>query len=263
MSWPLLVLHLSDLHFGPHGRFEGEDLDALAQRFHQAIEEARQELGWKERVGLCLVTGDVAEAARQKEYKQALVFFEALVGCLGLERSRVVFVPGNHDVSWGITKKIEIDQGEEGFDEAELERRIQQQEFQHFDGFLRDFYGQERVKLLGVQSLGHEAFLHTFPDERLAVAVLNSCERESHRRQGGFLSPAQAQSLMDQWRGGEARRWLKLIAIHHNPVPTVPESSWPWARYLVEKEKAGRGTPAKALRMRRPLRLRASESRRR
>jgi hypothetical protein len=245
MSWPLLTLHLSDLHFGPHGRFEGEHLEALARRFHQAIEEARQELGWKERVGLCIVTGDIAEAARQKEYKEALAFFEALVGCLGLERSRVIFVPGNHDVSWTLTKKLELDQEEEGFDDAELERRIQQQKFQHFEGFLHEFYGKDRASLPGVQSLGHEAFLHTFPEERLAVAVLNSCERESHRHQGGILSGEQAQALMNQWHGGEARHWLKVIAIHHNPVATVPENAWPWVQHLQEKEKAGKGAPLK------------------
>ena len=99
MSRPLLILHLSDLHFGPHSRFAGEDMESLAQRFHQAIDDARRELDWKERVGLCIVTGDVAEAARKKEYQDALVFFEALVGNLGLERPRFVFAPGNHDVS--------------------------------------------------------------------------------------------------------------------------------------------------------------------
>jgi hypothetical protein len=41
-----------------------------------------------------------------------------------------------------------------------------------------------------------------------------------------LLSAAQAQSLMNQWHGGEARHWLKIIAVHHNPVPTVPENAW-------------------------------------
>jgi DNA repair exonuclease SbcCD nuclease subunit len=56
MTWPLSILHLSDLHFGAHGRFHGEDKQALAERFHQAVEQAQQELGWKEQVGLCVVT---------------------------------------------------------------------------------------------------------------------------------------------------------------------------------------------------------------
>src|SRR5690349_14612727 len=109
MTWPLTLLHLSDLHFGPHGRFAGEDMKALAERFHQAIEQAREELGWKEAVGLCIVTGDVAEAARPGEYDEARTFFEALIGRLGLARPRVIFAPGNHDVSWHATRRIELD----------------------------------------------------------------------------------------------------------------------------------------------------------
>lgn len=47
-----------------------------------------------------LVTGDIAEAARPGEYDSALIFFGALVGRPGMLRSAVVFVSGNHDVSW-------------------------------------------------------------------------------------------------------------------------------------------------------------------
>jgi 3',5'-cyclic AMP phosphodiesterase CpdA len=241
MSQPLLILHLSDLHFGPHGRFEGEDLDALARRFHQAIDEARSELGWKEQVGLCIVTGDIAEAARPKEYKRALTFFEALVGTLGLARTRFIFTSGNHDVSWAITRKIEIDRGDEDFDAAELERRIQQHKFDHFENFLREFYGKGRAELSNVLNLGYGAYLHNFPHEQLTVAALNSCERESHRHQGGFLSPEQAQALMSQWHASEARSWLKVAAVHHNPVATVSENVWPWVDELQKKAKAGEG----------------------
>lgn len=103
---PFILLQLSDLHFGEHSRFHGQDLPRLAKACATAIASAREDLGWQEPVGLLLVTGDLAEAARPKEYRAALEFFSALVGHLSLERSRVVFVPGNHDVSW--TKCLEV-----------------------------------------------------------------------------------------------------------------------------------------------------------
>ena len=237
MRWPFSILHLSDLHFGPHGRFAGQDMKELARRFHQAIEQARGELGWEEPVGLCIVTGDLAEAARPAEYAQALEFFKALTGAMGLARSRVLFTPGNHDVSWNLTRRVELEQNDEGFGEDELERRIQSVKFEHFEKrFLQPFQGcgegGNPSRLPHVQSLGHGAFIHAFPEERLAVATLNSCERESHRRQGGFLSDTQAQALMDRWHTGEANGWLKIIAIHHNPVATVSENVRDWGEQL-------------------------------
>jgi len=93
------ILHLSDLHFGPHSRFADEDPARLGAAFHRALAEARKQLGITDRVDLVVVTGDVAEAAKPKEYETAAGFLTALAGALGLEHRRFVFVPGNHDVS--------------------------------------------------------------------------------------------------------------------------------------------------------------------
>src|SRR5258705_3901435 len=97
---PFALLQLSDLHFGPHSRFAGVDVEALAARCVDAVRAACEQLDFREQVAIVLVTGDVAEAARPGEYEHALTFFGALVARLGVLRSSVVFVPGNHDVSW-------------------------------------------------------------------------------------------------------------------------------------------------------------------
>jgi len=77
---PLLLLQLSDLHFGPHSRFaeyNPDYLDRLAAQCHQALDE-RGDLGWREAVCLVIVTGDIAEAAYPPEYATATPFFRAL-----------------------------------------------------------------------------------------------------------------------------------------------------------------------------------------
>jgi 3',5'-cyclic AMP phosphodiesterase CpdA len=61
---PFALLQLSDLHFGPNSRFAGVDMDGLAGRCADAVRDARGQLRWGEDVGLVLVTGDIAEAAR-------------------------------------------------------------------------------------------------------------------------------------------------------------------------------------------------------
>ena len=63
------LLHLSDLHFGPHSRFRtGGDVreaERLGKAFHRALLEAEALEG---RTDLVVVTGDVAEAARKEEF---------------------------------------------------------------------------------------------------------------------------------------------------------------------------------------------------
>ncbi len=218
------ILQLSDLHFGPHSRYSGMDSTVLGRQFAAAIKTAVKELGWSGGLRYCLVTGDIAEGARPSEYKTALTFFKTLLGELGVPESCCLFVPGNHDVSWTATKKVVLDQDDEGFSDAERDERISRVKLQHFDSFLREFYGKPREQLAGVTTLGHGAYVYHFPDDQLSVAALNTCERESHLRQGGALGKQQAQALMNHWLHDDARKLLKVVALHHNPVATVPQA---------------------------------------
>ena len=121
----MLILHLSDLHFGTHSRFKGEDLAKLGKAFFKDLTAARGSFAKGSRVDLVAVTGDIAESGKPTEFKDGERFLAALAGELGLDRRRFVFVPGNHDVSWPACKKVEADQEEEGFDENELRRRME------------------------------------------------------------------------------------------------------------------------------------------
>ena len=90
-----------------------------------------------------------------------------------------------------------------------------------YDAFLREFYNVDDLNAVATP-LGRGAYLHNFPDLRLSVAALNSCERESHRSQDhrGYVSREQARAVMDAWRSGDPSSWIKVLAVHHNPVST-------------------------------------------
>ena len=223
-SDPILVLHLSDLHFGPNSRFAGVDPNEIAKRFVGAANRARERLGLSTPVSLAVVTGDVAEAARPKEYEAAQSFFINLAASLGLDHQRFVFVPGNHDVSWPACKRAEADQEEFDFGDDELRRRFNRDKFANFESFLSEFYGAP-FESVGVR-LPASARVYDFPDLEITVAGLNSCEVESHRLEDhrGFLGRKQAQGIMDHWGTSEVGYWLKLVAVHHNPVVTVLEN---------------------------------------
>lgn len=233
---PLVLLQLSDLHFGPHSRFAGCDLERLAAQCRQALDEARGDLGWREAVGIVLVTGDIAEAARPPEYVAAATFFHALAGHLELPSHRFVFVPGNHDVSWTRCREIEGQLEDGAFPPSELRARLDEVKLAHFEKFIRDVHGgQARHEVDGasVTSLSHGVFVHDFPDLGLSVAALNSCERESHRREDhvGAMTDAQAQAVLDHWRRTPAEL-IRLVAVHHNPASMASPAIEQWLGFL-------------------------------
>ena len=60
---PLVILHLSDLHFGVQSRFEGLDAGRLGRQLIEDIVAARTRLGVGGPLALVVVTGDVASLA--------------------------------------------------------------------------------------------------------------------------------------------------------------------------------------------------------
>ncbi|MCP4693180.1 MAG: hypothetical protein GY859_34375, partial [Desulfobacterales bacterium] len=179
MKTPIVILHLSDLHFGAQSRFAGRNFEELGQRLGRAARDEAKSRGLKERPDLVVVTGDVAQTALGKEYDDAAAFFESLRESLErVPRDRFVFTPGNHDVSWFQCQRVEIDKNEFALTEEKFRKKLNQVKFQSFDAFTRDFLGKPRAET-GL-ALTRGAILHDFPDLMLSVGALNSCEQESH-----------------------------------------------------------------------------------
>jgi 3',5'-cyclic AMP phosphodiesterase CpdA len=232
---PILLLHLSDLHFGPHSRFGGESPERLGEGFHRALVVAQRRIGLPDqKVDLVLVTGDVAEAGKRSEFEDGRRFLAALAGGLGLLAGRFVFVPGNHDVNWASCKRAEAELEErEELTPDRLRRRLDEVKLDVYHDFLKRFHGVDDLSAIA-EPLGRGAHLHRFPDLRLAIAALNSCEQESHRPEDhlGLVSREQAEAALAALSRGELAAWLKILAVHHNPVVTTPANLAAWRRYL-------------------------------
>ncbi|AGP35197.1 metallophosphoesterase family protein [Sorangium cellulosum] len=96
---PITLLHLSDMQFGPHHRFEGPSSPgSLLQRLRDDLERLRDEEGI--RPDLVLLTGDLTEYGMKSQFDQLLSFAHGLTEVTELAPRRVVVVPGNHDVNW-------------------------------------------------------------------------------------------------------------------------------------------------------------------
>ena len=98
---PITILHLSDLHFGPHHRFgrlglptPDDTFDSLLTRLTDDLQGIETQCG---RPDLVPVTGDITERAKPGEpgeFKDAFDFLVGLSEHLELGHDRVVLVPG-------------------------------------------------------------------------------------------------------------------------------------------------------------------------
>jgi len=229
-----LILHLSDLHFGNQSRFAEQDLHKLGKAFFRAVERARSQIGIQDKIQMVIVSGDLTEIGKPLEFKQANVFLDALSGEIGLVPTRFVLAPGNHDLSWPLCKKVAADQEIEGFDDAELRRRMDAVKLQFYDAMLAGLYGKPLDEMPSHRPLASGGWLHDFPELRLSVAALNTCELESHRPEDhrGHLSLQQSEALMETWRQHPYLDWLKIVVVHHNPIATTVANVQDWTQSL-------------------------------
>nr|VFK63029.1 MAG: Calcineurin-like phosphoesterase [Candidatus Kentron sp. TUN] len=215
------ILHLSDLHFGDQ---------ALAEVCRTQLEtDLIRELGIRQLEYLVL-SGDVANHATQEEYDAAFAMVDRLVQRFGLDASRVMVVPGNHDVNWDLSeaaypfvpkRKLPsplpedccIPAGDAGAllrDEA-----LYRERFAHFSShFYRRVYGGREYPL----AYADQALVVERPEDQMLFLGLNSCWELDHHHQdrAGIHMPALSRAL-DRLQDGKYDGWLK-IAVWHHPV---------------------------------------------
>lgn len=228
----LLLVQLSDMHFGKHSRYAGADPTRLGHTVAENIERARTELKIPVLPSVVVVSGDLVEMAKPAEFTQAQAFLRAFHEKTALPRKAFVFVPGNHDLSWTDCKTIDLQREDEEFDDREWRKRIDDIKFQRFDRCVEGFYGDAWEKV--ARPLGHGAYLYIYPEHGLCVAALNSCERESHRSLDhlGMVGPEQAQAVMTALRSPECAPLLKCLVVHHHPDSTVPANVSAWRDWI-------------------------------
>lgn len=120
MSWSkkeksIQWLHISDFHVEDRDRY---DRDVVLRAFLNSLPDLTDRFG---KPDLIFSTGDIAYSGKETEYARATEFFDALLGILDLDRTRLIIVPGNHDVDRlagkGLTRTMQSrDEADEYFD---------------------------------------------------------------------------------------------------------------------------------------------------
>ena len=212
------ILHLADLHFGK---------SAFARVCRTQLEtDLIQELGIK-RLEYLVISGDITNSSTEEEYDAAFAMVDGLVKRFGLDSSRVVIVPGNHDLNWELSKKAYpfiyqsdlpkslqedryIQAGEVGGllrdDELYLKR------FAIFSHFYRRIYSGQDFPL---DEAAQVRFVER-PEDRILFLGLNSCWQLDHhfRDRASIHMPALTKAF-DRLNDGKYEGWLKIATWHH------------------------------------------------
>lgn len=91
MQLPIRILHISDVHI----RGDNQIRDRVLLAFIESIEGLGERFGHPD---LVVMTGDLAFSGKKEEYERCSAFFDDLLAKLSLPKSRLIVIPGNHDV---------------------------------------------------------------------------------------------------------------------------------------------------------------------
>ena len=143
------ILHLSDLHFRPG---DPDDRDSSGRALLRSVEELREAGAAPE---LVLVSGDLVQGGEAAAYPVVGRFFDRLRDAAGLERERILCVPGNHDVDRARGRRLQrapasAEDARLFFDDPE-ERALHRRKLQAYVDFVEGYGGAAERPLAQLQ----------------------------------------------------------------------------------------------------------------
>ncbi|HEU4726361.1 MAG TPA: metallophosphoesterase [Kofleriaceae bacterium] len=239
------ILHLSDLHVTHDGR----ELNQLWGRARPAMAG--------QRFDFVVISGDLTQRAAPAEYTKLKRFLEAeieplVLGDRATVKSRVVIVPGNHDVDWSadvfdtlalanarsdlaqmwfadgqwrpVTQPYRVKTGAFGHTSAfQIRADRYHERFAAVQAFLSEYYGDQLVHPhrpfrlidpLGTGSGDWQA--HVFPELHVAILGFNSCYRNDRYWHGAQIHEDAITDARDHIdRIDHGRSFLRIGVWHH------------------------------------------------
>lgn len=233
------ILHISDLH-----KNDEDDFRNLYQSMRDDCERYEQQ--GIQKPNIIVVSGDLIKGGTQDEikqqYQEVKVFLEDLVNYyLDGDKSRIVIVPGNHDVDWNVSKKLmkPIPNGSPEEQENYIkmlnlfllgkvhnvrwnwgDQKLYSFEFgieynsrfQQFSEFYKAFYGDRSYSL----TPSEQCEIFDMPTYNICFVGFNSCYLNDHINKVGQIYPT-CVSLAKTSVREMANQGRILVAVwHHN-----------------------------------------------
>lgn len=223
-----IVVHMSDIHFGKRSDENGVQISmhrfGTGDYSQPLIDHMKAELvsagGRFSLLGkpiVVVVSGDFVYTAAEKEFLEALQFFQELRRILELPSERFVFCPGNHDVNWALSS-------------MDIHKR-----FDNYLSFLRKFYGNDLLEKLYPLIKWDFSFdgMRPMPDDLISVfyykeenaffASFNSCVYETEQHHYGYISLRQQQKMAKLIEMSEIGSDAIRIGVFHHHIHPYPE----------------------------------------
>jgi small GTP-binding protein len=214
------ILHLSDLHIAN---------EEQAKIYRARLEtDLIQGLNVK-RLEYLVISGDIANHSTEDEYRAAFSLVDGLVKRFGLDASRVVVVPGNHDLNWEesknayqftynpLPKPLKEGQYFSGGDEGVLlcNEELYQKRFNRFsEYFYKKVYPGKEYPL----KYSDQYLLVERPNDHILFLGLNSCWQIDHYfKSRASINMHALSQILDKLQDDKYDGWLKM-AVWHHPV---------------------------------------------
>lgn len=227
----LTWLHLSDVHFRSDQGSSQFAQNFVLDRFHTELPGFLAE--WELKPDFVFLTGDISFSGQQNEYEGAKNFLSHLVNEQLLNSPKLLFVPGNHDISWDMIDPIfekEIETQLDSHDavnkywiELDRQKQIGLLRFKNFFDFSRDCYA------LGQPDMNENEYYYVKKFEHgglnIGISGLNSSWRSTRKDMKSeetsdvdmgnlILGQHQLVSALDAIRDTD----LRIALLHHPPA---------------------------------------------
>lgn len=252
MARKITILHISDLH-----RITDANVDCLSASFN--VEKEYYRANNIPMPSFIVVSGDIIQGSKEddasiaqeeirSQYEVAAKFLAGLCDLFfGGDRSRMIIVPGNHDVSQyvarGCMSKIDADNYEPFVDSLwnddsnirwswkdlsfyQINDTIRYKDrFNDFISFYNSFYQDVKWPDRKYPALvDAEADIIDFKEEGVTFVCFNSCYQLDHLQQSGYIS-FNALSNLSTKLLAKKRQGRLLVAVWHHHTQGLPKEN--------------------------------------
>lgn len=245
------LLHISDLHRSSSDPVGNAELISTLVSDHDRHSHEKTPIG---NYNAAVVSGDIiqgvglnssnADVELQEQYKTALTFLVELADrFFEGDRSRIIIVPGNHDVDWNTARQSMEVVDKPGVPIRKLlntpnspfrwdwnnkqlliikDPVLYERRFQHYRDFHQSFYSSTSAPVYS----DPKGYLELFElcEERIIVAAFNSChDNDCFKDQGAIPEEAIARAHLGIKDRG--KRYALKMAVWHHSVEGPPNLS--------------------------------------
>jgi hypothetical protein len=209
---PIRLLHLSDLHLTG---------DRSVEQLLQPLDADLRDQLKADRLDYLVVSGDLADKCNPAGFERAGEFLQALMKRFGLNASRLILVPGNHDLDRE-RPVYDLELNKKKADAVPATRRIQQGEVflirneaeypKRFELFRNCYKGLTQADY--PEPHDKQGLIITYPDDGIEFLTLNSAWQidRFHEKDISINSDALSKALLNT---KPDMKLLRIVVWHH------------------------------------------------